>query len=178
MKAIILVGYMCVGKTTVGRHLAKKLNCSFYDLDWYIEERFRKKIPQIFSERGEDAFRDLERRMLHEVAEFENVVVSCGGGTPCFFDNMDYMNSVATTIFIKAKPETILEHLKISKSERPLLNGKTPEELQTYITEQLQLREPFYQKAQYEVLVNVLNNKENVNAFVDVIIQTINNPNS
>jgi shikimate kinase len=178
MKAIILVGYMCVGKTTVGRHLAKKLNCSFYDLDWYIEERFRKKIPQIFSERGEDAFRDLERRMLHEVAEFENVVVSCGGGTPCFFDNMDYMNSVATTIFIKATPETILEHLKISKSERPLLNGKTPEELQTYITEQLQLREPFYQKAQYEVLVNVLNNKENVNAFVDVIIQTINNPNS
>jgi shikimate kinase len=178
MKAIILVGYMCVGKTTVGRHLAKKLNCSFYDLDWYIEERFRKKIPQIFSERGEDAFRDLERRMLHEVAEFENVVVSCGAGTPCFFDNMDYMNSVATTIFIKATPETILEHLKISKSERPLLNGKTPEELQTYITEQLQLREPFYQKAQYEVLVNVLNNKENVNAFVDVIIQTINNPNS
>ncbi|MBO5703848.1 MAG: shikimate kinase [Bacteroidaceae bacterium] len=178
MKAIILVGYMCVGKTTVGRHLAKKLNCSFYDLDWYIEERFRKKIPQIFSERGEDAFRDLERRMLHEVAEFENVVVSCGGGTPCFFDNMDYMNSVATTIFIKATPETILEHLKISKSERPLLNGKTPEELRTYITEQLQLREPFYQKAQYEVLVNVLNNKENVNAFVDVIIQTINNPNS
>ncbi len=178
MKAIILVGYMCVGKTTVGRHLAKKLNCSFYDLDWYIEERFRKKIPQIFSERGEDAFRDLERRMLHEVAEFENVVVSCGGGTPCFFDNMDYMNSVATTIFIKATPETILEHLKISKSERPLLNGKTPEELQTYITEQLQLREPFYQKAQHEVLVNVLNNKENVNAFVDVIIQTINNPNS
>jgi shikimate kinase len=88
------------------------------------------------------------------------------------------MNSVATTIFIKATPETILEHLKISKSERPLLNGKTPEELQTYITEQLQLREPFYQKAQYEVLVNVLNNKENVNAFVDVIIQTINNPNS
>ena len=178
MKAIILVGYMCVGKTTVGRRLAKKLNCSFYDLDWYIEERFRKKIPQIFSERGEDAFRDLERRMLHEVAEFENVVVSCGGGTPCFFDNMDYMNSVATTIFIKATPETILEHLKISKSERPLLNGKTPEELRTYITEQLQLREPFYQKAQYEVLVNVLNNKENVNAFVDVIIQTINNPNS
>ncbi|MBO5698576.1 MAG: shikimate kinase [Bacteroidaceae bacterium] len=175
MKAIILVGYMGVGKTTVGRHMAMQLNCSFYDLDWYIEERFRKKIPQIFAEQGEDAFRDLERRMLHEVAEFENVVVSCGGGTPCFFDNMDYMNSVATTIFMKATPETIIEHLKISKSERPLLSGKSPEELHAFITEQLQNREPFYQKAQHEVLVNVLNNKENVIALVKVIIQQIQN---
>ena len=92
MKCIVLVGYMCVGKTTVGRQLAKRLNCGFYDLDWYIEERFHKKIPVIFAEEGEERFRDLERRMLREVAEFENIVLACGGGTPTRFDNMEFMN--------------------------------------------------------------------------------------
>ena len=81
-KSIILVGYMCVGKTTIGRDLAKQLGRTFYDLDWYIEERFHTKVSTIFAEKGEEHFRDLERRMLHEVAAFENVVVSCGGGTP------------------------------------------------------------------------------------------------
>ena len=104
MKAIILIGYMCVGKTTIGKELAKRRGQMFYDLDWYIEERFRKRVPQIFAEEGEEAFRKKERNMLHEVAEFENVVVSCGGGTPCFFDNIDYMNQAAEVIYLKASP--------------------------------------------------------------------------
>ena len=84
---------MGAGKTTIGRVLARELGLDFYDLDWYIEDRFHKKIPDIFAEQGEEGFRDIERKMLHEVAEFENVIVSCGGGTPCFFDNMEYMNA-------------------------------------------------------------------------------------
>ena len=92
MKSIILIGYMCAGKTTVGKSLAKNMGISFYDLDWYIEDRFHKRIPEIFAEKGEEGFRDIERRMLHEAAEFEDIVLSCGGGTPCFFDNMKYMN--------------------------------------------------------------------------------------
>ena len=76
MKSITLIGYMCVGKTTVGKELAKRLGLTFYDLDWYIEERFHTKVPEIFAEYGEQHFRDLERRMLHEVAEFENIVLS------------------------------------------------------------------------------------------------------
>ena len=163
MKAIILIGYMCVGKTTVGRALAKELGCQFYDLDWYIEERFRKKVPVIFSEQGEEKFRDLERRMLHEVAEFENVVVSCGGGTPCFFDNMEYMNQTATTVYMNASVDTILEHLRISKGVRPLLTGKSEEELRTFVTEQLATREPFYAQAHYTVNVDVLNDHKRVN---------------
>ena len=71
----------------------------FYDLDWYIENRLRKTIQQIFDERGEDGFRRVEYNMLHEVAEFENVIISCGGGTPCFFDNMEYMTGQGETIF-------------------------------------------------------------------------------
>ena len=92
MKCIALIGYMCVGKTTVGRDLARRLGLRFYDLDWYIEERFHKRVSAIFAEEGEARFRELERRMLHEVAQFEDIVLSCGGGTPAHFDNMDFLN--------------------------------------------------------------------------------------
>ena len=85
MTRIILLGYMGAGKTTIGHALAKELGVPFYDLDWYIETRMHRSVSQIFSERGEEGFRHIEHNMLHEVAEFENVVVSCGGGTPCFY---------------------------------------------------------------------------------------------
>jgi len=169
MKAIILIGYMCVGKTTIGKELAKRRGQMFYDLDWYIEERFRKRVPQIFAEEGEEAFRKKERNMLHEVAEFENVVVSCGGGTPCFFDNIDYMNQAAEVIYLKASPETILSHLKISKGKRPLLGGMSPEELQTFVTDQIQTREDFYLRARHVVDVDVLDSAEKINRLVELI---------
>ena len=76
----------------------------FYDLDWYIESRMRKKVSEIFAERGEEGFRQIERNMLHEVAEFEDVVISCGGGTPCFFDNMDYLNQQSQVVWLKVEP--------------------------------------------------------------------------
>ena len=173
MKAIILIGYMCVGKTTIGKELAKRRGQMFYDLDWYIEERFRKRVPQIFAEEGEEAFRKKERNMLHEVAEFENVVVSCGGGTPCFFDNIDYMNQAAEVIYLKASPETILSHLKISKGKRPLLEGMTPEELQTFVTDQIQTREDFYLRARHVVDVDVLDSAEKINRLVELIEKEI-----
>lgn len=169
MKAIILIGYMCVGKTTIGKELAKRRGQMFYDLDWYIEERFRKRVLQIFAEEGEEAFRKKERNMLHEVAEFENVVVSCGGGTPCFFDNIDYMNQAAEVIYLKASPETILSHLKISKGKRPLLEGMSPEELQTFVTDQIQTREDFYLRARHVVDVDVLDSAEKINRLVELI---------
>ena len=88
MNRIIIIGYMGAGKTTVGRALSKAIGVPFYDLDWYIEQRMRRSVRQLFDERGEQGFRRVERNMLHEVAEFEEVILSCGGGTPCFFDNM------------------------------------------------------------------------------------------
>jgi len=173
MKSIILMGYMCVGKTTIGRDLAKELDCTFYDLDWYVEERFHTKVSKIFAEEGEARFRDLERRMLHEVAEFENVVLACGGGTPCFFDNITYMNSVGNTFYLKASPDTILQHLALSRGERPLLSGKTPEELRTYVTAQLAEREPFYAQAQHVINVNILDNFDKVKNVVELIREQI-----
>lgn len=166
MKRIILIGYMGSGKTTVGRALAKELGLQFYDLDWYIESRRRKTIPQLFAERGEEGFREIEHNMLHEVAEFEDIVLSCGGGTPCFYDNIDYMNSLGEVIWLKADPEVLYKHLLMGKTERPLLKGKSPEELITFIREQLEKREPFYSKARHVLNVNLMDTYEKINISV------------
>lgn len=149
MESIILIGYMCAGKTTVGRALAKKLGCTFYDLDWYVEERYHTKVARIFAEEGEARFRELERRMLHEVAAFEDIVLSCGGGTPCFFDNMDYMNLQGQTVFLDVHPDVLFRRLRIATQQRPILQGKTDDELRAFIGEALEKRAPFYTQARY-----------------------------
>jgi shikimate kinase len=169
MRRIILIGYMGAGKTTVGKALAKELGMQFYDLDWYIENRRRKKVAQIFAEVGEEGFRKIEHNMLHEVAEFEDVIISCGGGTPCFFDNMDYLNQQGDVVYLKATPETLYKHLMMAKVERPLLKDKSPEELIAYITEHLKERSPFYEKARYSLDVNVLDNYDKIAISVERI---------
>ena len=174
MKSIIIIGYMGAGKTTVGKALAKELGIMFYDLDWYIESRMHKTVKQIFDESGEDGFRQIEHNMLHEVAEFENIVLSCGGGTPCFFDNMDYMNQLGETVYLKASPETLYAHLKMGKGVRPLLLNKTPEEVQVFIREQLQKRGPCYEKAKHIFDVNVMDNFDKINETVAQIRQLLN----
>ena len=167
MKRIVLIGYMGSGKTTVGRALAKEIGLPFYDLDWYIESRMRKKVSQIFAEQGEEGFRRIERNMLHEVAEFENIVISCGGGTPCFFDNMDYLNQQAQVVYLKAQPEVLHKHLLMCKGDRPLLKGKTPDELIQFIREQLEKREPFYSKANYTLDVSLMDNYEKIKITIE-----------
>ncbi|MBR1880563.1 MAG: shikimate kinase [Prevotella sp.] len=169
MRRIILIGYMGSGKTTVGKALSKETGMMFYDLDWYIESRMRKTVSQIFAEKGEEGFRKIEYNLLHEVAEFEDVIISCGGGTPCFFDNMDYLNQQGDVVYLKATPETLYKHLLMAKVERPLLKDKTPEELIAYITEHLKEREPFYGKARHILDVNVLDNYDKIAISVERI---------
>ena len=157
---------MGAGKTTVGRTLAQELNMTFYDLDWYIESRMRKTVKEIFDERGEEGFRLIEHNLLHEVAEFEDVIISCGGGAPCFYDNIDYMNQQGDTVYLKATPEVLYGHLKMGKSVRPLLQNKTSEEVEEFIKEQLQVREPFYSKAKYTLDVNLMDDYDKIRIFV------------
>lgn len=126
MRRIIIIGYMGAGKTTVGRALAAELGIEFYDLDWYIESRMRKTVKQLFDEVGEEGFRKIEHNMLHEVAEFENVVISCGGGTPCFFDNMAYMNQQGDTVYLKASPEILYKHLKWERASARFCSTRLP----------------------------------------------------
>ena len=167
MTRIILIGYMGAGKTTIGKALAQELGVPFYDLDWYIETRMRRTIKQIFDEKGEEGFRRIEHNMLHEVAEFEDVVVSCGGGTPCFYDNIDYMNSQAQVVYLKASPEVLYEHLQMGRRVRPLLLGKSPEEVRTFIVEQLAKREEFYTKANYTLNVDLLDNFKKIQTTIE-----------
>lgn len=167
MTRIILIGYMGAGKTTIGKALAQELGVPFYDLDWYIETRMRRTIKQIFDEKGEEGFRRIEHNMLHEVAEFENVVVSCGGGTPCFYDNIDYMNSQAQVVYLKASPEVLYEHLQMGRHVRPLLLGKSPDEVRTFIVEQLAQREAFYSKANYTLNVDLLDNFTKIQTTIE-----------
>jgi len=169
MNRIILIGYMGAGKTTIGKALSKELDMMFYDLDWYIETRMHRTVAQIFAEKGEEGFRKIEHNMLHEVAEFENVIISCGGGTPCFFDNMDYLNEQGETIYLKARPEVLCSHLRMGKVERPLIKGKSPEELQQFIIEQLEKREPYYSKAKHHLDVSLMDNYEKIKISVDEV---------
>ena len=174
MRPIIFIGYMGAGKTTIGKALAKDIGVMFYDLDWYIESRMHKTVKQIFDEAGEDGFRQIEHNMLHEVAEFENVVVSCGGGTPCFFDNIDYMNQCGETVYLKASPEVLHAHLQMGRGVRPLLLNKTPEEVQVFIREQLKVRENFYNKAKHVFDISVMDSFDKINDTVQQLRQLLN----
>ena len=162
MTRIILIGYMGAGKTTIGKILAKDLGIPFYDLDWYIETRMRKKVKQIFDERGEEGFRIIEKNMLHEVAEFENVVVACGGGTPCFFDNMEYLVGQGDVVYLRGTPDVLFRHLKMGKGVRPLLLGKSDEELLEYIKENVEKREEFYMKANHIVDIPCMEDEDRI----------------
>ena len=174
MIRVFLIGYMGVGKTTYGQALADRLNIEFYDLDWYISSRRRKTIAAIFDEAGAEGFRTIERNVLHEVAEFENVMVSCGGGTPCYFDNIDYLNQQGITIYLKASVDFITKNLILSKNDRPLLKGKTGAELDKFVRTQLAEREEFYNKAQYIIDVSDITQKGDIEKKVDEIIKNIN----
>ena len=149
MSRIFLVGFMGVGKTTLGMALAKKAGFSFLDLDAYIEDRMQQSIRQLYTALQEEKFRLLEKQMLHEVAEMEDVVISTGGGTPCFFDNMLWMNKRGKTVFLQATLEVLFARLKVGRETRPLLANLTDMELKRFIDSRLKERLPFYQLAVY-----------------------------
>jgi len=146
---IFLIGYMGCGKSTMGRALAASLNLTFIDLDTYLEERYFKTIPQIFAEEGEESFRLKERKVLEEVAAFDQVIVATGGGAPCFFDNMELMNLSGICFFLDVEIESLVNRLIHAKTERPLIKGKSPEELRLFIEGMMQKRRPFYEKAKH-----------------------------
>lgn len=148
-RPIFLIGFMAAGKTSLGRFAARRMGREFIDLDLYIENRYRRSISQLFAERGEEGFREIERNMLLEVGEFDNVLIATGGGTPCFFDNMAYMNERGTTVFLTSAVDVICHRLLVAKVKRPLVERCTPEELPTLITSMLESRLPYYTQARY-----------------------------
>ena len=111
----------------------------------------RREDHPLFAERGEEGFRTLERNMLHEAGEFEDVVISTGGGTPCFFDNMDYMNAQGATVFLDVPTDVLFRRLQGATQQRPILQGKTDDELRTFIGQALAGRLPHYTRARYRL---------------------------
>ena len=166
MIRIFLTGYMGAGKTTLGKAFARKLNIPFVDLDWYIGE--------LFSERGEAGFRELERSMLHEVGAFENVIISTGGGAPCFFDNMEFMNQNGITVFLDVDPEVLFRRLRIAKQQRPILQGKEDSELKDFIVQALEKRAPFYSQAQFIFCGDELEDRWQIEKSVDKLRELLN----
>lgn len=167
MIRIFLTGYMGAGKTTLGKAFARKLNIPFVDLDWYMEERFHKTVSELFAERGEAGFRELERAMLHEVGAFEDVVISTGGGAPCFFDNMDFMNRNGITVFLDVHPNVLFRRLRVAKHQRPILQGKQDDELKAFIVQALEKRIPFYSQAKYVFSADELEDRSQIEKSVE-----------
>lgn len=167
MIRIFLTGYMGAGKTTLGKAFARKLNLPFVDLDWYMEERFHKTVGELFVERGEAGFRELEKNMLHEVGAFEDVVISTGGGAPCFFDNMDFMNRNGKTVFLNVHPDVLFRRLRVAKQQRPILQGKHDDELKEFIIRALEKRTPFYSQAQYVFNADELEDRSQIEKSVE-----------
>jgi shikimate kinase len=140
---------MGCGKSTLGRSLANTLNLTFIDLDTFLEEKYFRTIPQIFAEEGEVGFRRKEQNVLKEVSAFDDVIVATGGGAPCFFDNIDVMNNTGFCIFLDVEIPSLINRLINAKTERPIIKGKSPEELNNFIEEMMKIRRPFYEKARY-----------------------------
>lgn len=148
---IYLIGYMGSGKTTLGKELAAKLKYRFMDLDKQIEKKTKKTIADIFRKKGEDKFRVMEKKELHETKKSRNIVIATGGGTPCFFDNMDWMNEHGVTIYLEVSAGVLFYRLVKEKAERPLLKDLTDVELMEQIVIHLTTRESFYSKAKLVV---------------------------
>lgn len=175
MKRVFLIGYMGSGKTTVGKRLAISLSLSFIDLDDFIQNKYRKTIAELFTEIGEEEFRKIESRALREVSEIEDVVISTGGGAPCFFDNMKIMNNSGITLYIEAEPEELAARLLASKTVRPLIAGKSEDELIPFIRKHLSQRERYYKSAQIIYHTDKMITKEDINLTIEGIEERLKN---
>lgn len=148
---IVLVGFPGSGKSTTGKKLSKCLNWEFKDIDSEFEKNYKLSIPLFFQKYGEPAFRKCEKQILNNVLTFSNVVISCGGGTPCYENNMALIVQNSLSIYLKMSPKSLYDRLSHSKKNRPLIAGMTERELQQYVDDLLLIREPFYNQAQLHI---------------------------
>lgn len=151
---IFLIGFMGSGKTYLGKQLASKLGFLFVDVDSIIENTEGVTIAQLFDSQGETYFRKIESERLQGLGKWDEVIISTGGGAPCYHDNMDWMNAHGITVYLKTDPQLLLNRLKSETENRPLLRGKTDTELLEFIINKVRERTPFYEKAKIIVQQN------------------------
>ena len=149
MKNIYLLGFMGSGKSYIGKWLSEKFNLNFLDLDQFIEDTTQLSIPQIFSNIGEEGFREQEANLLRKTADFNQYIISCGGGTPCFHDNMKWIKDHGISIYLKTSEELLFKRLNNQKTGRPLISSMSDDDLRHFIYIKISEREKFYEQADY-----------------------------
>lgn len=167
---IFLIGFAGCGKTFLGRRSAKLLGLKFIDLDTEIESYAGISVQRLFKLYGEEIFREIENFVLKNIVELEDVVISCGGGTPCFLNNMEIIKSKGVSIYLKMNEKALFHRLKNSKNKRPLLESKSDEELLNKISHLLGSREKYYNHA--DVIFEALNSTPE--QLVKIIINYFN----
>ncbi|WP_172283866.1 shikimate kinase [Chryseobacterium sp. LAM-KRS1] len=167
---ISLVGYMGCGKSHISKILSEKINFKLIDLDKEISRRNKLTIPEIFEKKGEIYFRKLERETLEEIlATEENLILSLGGGTPVYYNNMEIINNNSKSIFLRASVSTLAERLSKQKEKRPLIANISDENLPEFIAKHLFERNEFYSKA----MISVTTDSREPEAIVDEIIEKL-----
>jgi shikimate kinase len=156
---VFLIGFMGSGKTHWGQIWAEKTGLTFFDLDIRIEEAFQMTITDIFQKKGEEKFREMERYHLRKFESESNFILACGGGTPCFFDNLSWMKSEGKVFYLKARPDSILEKVMQETEKRPLIKNVNQSELLFFIEKKLGEREPYYAQADFTLGVETLNER-------------------
>ena len=153
---VFLIGFMGSGKSHWGRIWADKMDVPFFDLDTRIEKAFKMKVTNIFEKKGEEKFRELERYHLRKFQNKNNFLLACGGGTPCFSDNMEWMKAQGNVFYLKAKPELIINRLMYETAHRPVIKDVKPGELLPLIQNKILEREPYYLQAHHVLHVDEL----------------------
>ena len=161
---------MAGGKTTFGEALAARTGWSFIDLDREIEHAEGRSIADIMASDGEEYFRRVESRILKQTSAMKHVVVSCGGGTPCYRDNMEFMTLHGMTLWRIASPERIAERIRVAGDTRPLLSGKTDTEVEAFIVSHLKERQPYYCRALWRLSGEHLENQKEISDTVDAFL--------
>jgi shikimate kinase len=154
---VFLIGFMGAGKSHWGKIWAEKSGMSFFDLDEIIVAREQMTIDEIFDKKGEDYFRQIESASLQSISDYDNCIIACGGGTPCFFDNIKWMNENGLTVFIKAKAYTLLQNMTNETKKRPLFKKIKQAEILTFIEQKLKERVEFYAASKITLSIEDLN---------------------
>ncbi|MBD5210570.1 MAG: shikimate kinase [Barnesiella sp.] len=171
MLPIFLIGYMGSGKTTLGRGVEARAHKTFIDLDEYIEEQTGMTVKEIFAQKGEEGFRLIERDYLRKLALTEDTLIACGGGTPCFFNNIDIMNRRGVTVWLDASVDRLHERLSQARSKRPLIANLDDEQLRAFIIDSLSKRNPYYSRAAHRFDADLLDNEEQLASSVNLFIE-------
>jgi shikimate kinase len=150
---------MGCGKSTLGRKWAKEIGWDFIDLDSYIEEKEGKSISKVFEDCGESYFRRIETKSLKDIIKLNSCIVSCGGGTPCFNNNMEMLTLAGCSIYMKVSVKILFDRLKSEKSKRPLIANMTDDQMLEFINYKLKQRSLFYEQSSH-IYNNVLESEE------------------